>query len=78
MNFRHLGFLVVSLTLITACQVTGRPQTQIDQQVVDPSPLPDLGPAPELKNDVWLNTETPLRLTDLSGQVVVLDMWTYG
>jgi len=40
--------------------------------------LPDLGPAPELENDTWLNTDRPLRLADLRGKVVLLDMWTFG
>ena len=54
---------------------------------VDPTPtaspgfradLPDLGEAPELMNAVWLNTDRPLRLAELRGQVVVIDMWTFG
>lgn len=40
--------------------------------------LKDFGPAPELANTVWLNTETPLRLADLRGKVTLIDMWTYG
>jgi len=40
--------------------------------------LQSLGPAPELENEVWINTNEPLRLADLWGQVVLLDMWTYG
>jgi len=50
----------------------------------EPAPLPqtvhldDLGPAPELQNDTWLNTAVALRLEDLRGQVVLLDMWTFG
>lgn len=40
--------------------------------------LPDLGKAPELENEIWLNTEQPLRLEDLGGKVVLLDMWTFG
>jgi thiol-disulfide isomerase/thioredoxin len=40
--------------------------------------LPDLGPAPELKNDTWLNVDAPLRLADLRGSVVILEMWTFG
>ena len=40
--------------------------------------LPDLGPAPELTNDTWLNVESPLRLADLRGKVVIVEMWTFG
>ena len=37
----------------------------------------DLGLAPELSGDVWLNTPVPLRLANLRGKVVLLDMWTF-
>lgn len=47
---------------------------QLTQQVA----LYDYGPAPELSNDVWLNTDQPLRLAGLRGKVVLIDMWTYG
>ncbi len=40
--------------------------------------LPDLGPAPELMNAVWLNVDAPLRLAELRGQVVLLEMWAFG
>jgi hypothetical protein len=40
--------------------------------------LPDFGPAPELSGDTWLNSDAPLRLADLRGQVVMIDMWTFG
>jgi hypothetical protein len=40
--------------------------------------LEDLGPAPELENEIWLNVDEPLRLANLRGQVVLLDMWTFG
>jgi hypothetical protein len=42
------------------------------------SALEDLGPAPEWENEVWLNTDHPLPLADLHGQVVLLEMWTFG
>jgi thiol-disulfide isomerase/thioredoxin len=41
------------------------------------SGLPDLGPAPELTNQVWLNVDHPLRLGNLRGKVVLLEMWTF-
>ena len=39
--------------------------------------LPNQGPAPELLNDRFLNSE-PLRLADLRGQVVIVEFWTFG
>ena len=39
--------------------------------------LPSRGPAPELQNEVWFNSE-PLTLADLRGQVVIVEFWTYG
>lgn len=42
------------------------------------APLDDLGPAPELTNQVWLNIDRPLRLAELRGRVVLLEMWTFG
>ena len=61
--------------------------TPVDQQAptLPPAPaereyadLPDLGQAPELENQIWLNTDQALRLEDLRGKVVLLDMWTFG
>lgn len=45
---------------------------------INATKLKDLGPAPELANEVWLNTDRSLRLEDLRGKVVLLDMWTFG
>ena len=49
-----------------------------DSSRARPASLPDLGPAPELTNDIWLNVEAPLRLADLRGSVVIVEMWTFG
>jgi hypothetical protein len=42
-----------------------------------PNELANLGPAPELTNTTWLNSNQPLRMADLRGKVVLLDMWTF-
>jgi hypothetical protein len=67
-----VGFLFL---LLTACATTQ--MTQINLPKFDAS-LADLGPAPELTNDTWLNVDSPLRLADLRGKVVAIDMWTFG
>lgn len=41
--------------------------------------LNNYGPAPEMTNTNWANTGgQALRLADLRGQVVAIDMWTFG
>ena len=56
-------------------------QTEVrptDSSMSTSATLPDLGLAPELTNDVWLNVDSPLRLADLRGKVVMVEMWTFG
>lgn len=55
------------LFLLSACVTSPQPDS-----------LPDLGVAPELTNAIWLNADAPLRLANLRGKVVALDMWTFG
>lgn len=43
-----------------------------------PAPATDFGSAPEIKTDVWLNTEQPVSLASLRGKVVLVDFWTFG
>ncbi|MBN2118059.1 MAG: redoxin domain-containing protein [Anaerolineales bacterium] len=50
----------------------------VDSSLAKPAALPDLGPAPELTNETWLNVDSPLRLADLRGRVVMIEMWTFG
>ena len=52
-------------------------RTQLSLPFIRPS-LQNSGPAPELVGKTWLNTERPVRLADLRGRVVLIDMWTFG
>ena len=68
------------LTLIfglTACSTAVTGSETVTKSISSAS-LPDLGLAPELTNDTWLNVDAPLRLADLRGKVVIIDMWTFG
>ena len=70
MKILRLLFLMVFLTGCSAA---------VDDTPSDMSTsLPNLGKAPELTNETWLNTTQPLRMADLRGKVVLIDMWTYG
>ena len=85
-------YLLLTLIFISGCASTPTlqpEQPQAEAIMVKPSTqevatprtlanLPDLGEAPELFNEVWLNVDQPLRLANLRGQVVLLDMWTFG
>lgn len=70
---------------LSACGRVTTPTPEPKSETSDPMPttvshpdLPDLGPAPELTNEVWLNVVAPLRLANLRGKVVAIDMWTFG
>ncbi|GAB4415807.1 MAG: hypothetical protein Kow002_01180 [Anaerolineales bacterium] len=67
---------------LTACGTPATPVEPPESKTPTSMPatasLPDLGPAPELTNDTWLNVDAPLRLADLRGKVVALEMWTFG
>jgi len=72
-----LGLLFLGLA---ACGTFANQQAE--SETSEPMPtsaaFPDLGPAPELTNEIWLNVDAPLRLADLRGKVVAIDMWTFG
>ena len=80
-------FMILGLCLtLAACSSSFTVNVSASSEtILSPTPptlphpaLPDLGPAPELTNEVWLNTEAPLRLRDLAGKVVLLEFWTFG
>lgn len=61
----------------SSSELDNRPAVGAATQSVEVK-LENFGRAPELTNEVWLNTDQPLRLADLRGKVVLLDMWTFG
>jgi thiol-disulfide isomerase/thioredoxin len=74
---KHLLLGLLALMLF-GCSSQQENFQQMQPTLKTPSSLPDLGPAPELTNEVWLNVDAPLHLSDLRGKVVLLEMWTFG
>lgn len=74
---KRLIFGLIAFILFGCARQTSS-QPQADPAVSKVASLPDLGVAPELTNDIWLNVDSPLRLADLRGKVVLIDMWTFG
>ena len=81
---KYFVFGLIALILFgCASQQSTATQSAVEPQVEEPAmpklaSLPDLGPAHELTNDTWLNVDSPLRLADLRGKVVIIEMWTFG
>ena len=40
--------------------------------------LPDMGEAPEILNETWINSDVPVTLESVRGKVVLLEFWTFG
>lgn len=74
---RALGAATFAVMITAACSTTTQ-ETSSQPTLASEAALNNYGAAPELTNDVWLNTESPLRLADLRGKVVLLDFWTFG
>src|SRR5215510_2315133 len=77
---RKLLFGLLALVLFGCAPGSANVQNQTEQtdMLKKVASLPDLGLAPELKNTAWLNVDSPLRLADLRGKVVIVEMWTFG
>ncbi len=87
-----LTTLIVTLTACTTAsqpisQPTNQPTNEpINQPTSQPTleperpllNLPDLGEAPEIRNEVWVNADAPVTLADSRGKVVLLEFWTFG
>ena len=74
---RKITFGFLALVLF-GCASPAPSQPQTDPSMPKLASLPDLGPAPELTNETWLNVDSPLRIADLQGKVVIVEMWTFG
>jgi len=74
----RVSIILFSLFAFTLAGCAIPPGDSSSPQASNPAEVyPDLGEAPELTNEVWLNTAAPLRLSKLRGKVVLLDMWTF-
>lgn len=76
--------LAVGLMVAACTSASSSPEARAPEQP-EPTPaplpassLPDLGPAPDITNEVWLNSEQPLNLAALQGKVVLVEFWTFG
>ena len=74
---RKIAFGLLALILF-GCASRNSSLSQTDSPKKNLASLPDLGPAPELTNTTWLNVDSPLRIADLHGKVVIVEMWTFG
>lgn len=57
--------------------VPAPPTMQLTEEPVM-ADLPDLGAAPEIRNEVWVNADSPATLASAEGKVVLLEFWTFG
>jgi hypothetical protein len=63
----------------TAANPAPKPITlQTAVPTLSASLLPDLGPAPDFDNEIWLNPAEPQSLASLRGKVVLVEFWTFG
>jgi len=80
MNLQNIwkGFLALLTLGIVGGGVSNQAQSILSGAQQRNSALPVIAEAPELHEGIWLNTNVPLKLEHLRGQVVLLEMWTFG
>jgi thiol-disulfide isomerase/thioredoxin len=71
------------LAPVTASEAPGDPPPPLLSPEPFPTPEPrlrlsDAGPAPEIANETWINSDGPLTLASQRGKVVLLEFWTFG
>lgn len=69
-----------ALAALAGCAGAGgsQPVASSNSSIQPVVPTDNLGPAPEILNEVWLNTDSPVRLADQRGKVVLIEFWTFG
>ncbi len=75
--FAFLAFMLFGCASLPVTSLSDTSSSMKNSSMPKLASLPDLGPAPELQNTIWLNTDSPLRLADLRGKVVIVEMWTF-
>lgn len=84
-----MRILVILLVMVgvAACAAEVGPNAETGEAVATETAVPvtvvlktldDLGPAPEIENELWLNTDAPVTLASQRGNVVLLEFWTFG
>ena len=80
-------FLLIALVVAACSRQASQPPTPIAGETAVPptatsapqiTSLPDLGEAPEIENEIWLNADAPITLASQRGKVVLIEFWTFG
>ncbi len=78
-------YWLLMVLLLGACAPAGAGEQSTEPveqetaaQTSEPIELPNLGEAPPIQGEVWLNVDEPLEWQELRGQVVLVEMWTFG
>jgi len=79
------GLTTILAAALAACGAAAQSQPEPAPPASEPAPeqppaapAENYGPAPEITNDEWLNTDAPIRIADQRGKVVLVEFWTFG